>query len=105
MIFIIAHIIFAFIGLAALSRGEVALSKSSQITGSPARLIGVFALLTYPIAWVIGFCFGMYWAANHGGESYPLWTPLLVNFGAFVIVGLAICMVVRNTHKGKSTKG
>ena len=101
MIYIVAHAVFAIFGITALFKGRVSLSKHSKITGTSARLIGIFALLTYPISWVIGFCFGLYWGTNHSGEEVPLLpASLFVNFGAFSIVGIVILLVARRASKG-----
>jgi tellurite resistance protein TehA-like permease len=101
MIFLIAHIVFAIFGIAALSKGTVSMSKKSEISGAPARLIGILALLSYPIAWIIGFCFGLYWGTNHPGTEFPLSASLFINVGAFVIVGIAIFLVARKAPKGE----
>lgn len=105
MIYIVAHIIFAIFGISALSKGKVALSKQSEITGAPARLIGIIALLTYPISWIIGFCYGLYWGTNHPGEEFPLSASLFVNLGAFLIVGISIFAVARNAPKDAQGSG
>ena len=99
MIYLIAHLIFAVFGIATLAKGKVSLSKQAEISGPRARLIGILALLTYPIAWVFGFGFAIYWGTSHPGEDFPIEAALFVNFGAIVLVGIGIFLVARRAAK------
>ena len=98
MIFIIGHIIFGIFGLIIFVRGVVSLSKDTEVVGFHARMIGLLAMLTYPIAWVIGFCWGRFGGAYHQGEA-SIEAALFVNLGAFVISGIGIFITTRMAQR------
>lgn len=101
MIFIILWVVLAIFGIQAIASAKVSLSKSCEIHGKPARAIGVIALLTYPVTWIMGFCAGLYWGTTHPNEPMPTYIPFVICLAGAAVVLLAIAIVAFNSPKGK----
>ncbi len=99
MIFLIAWLLLAIFGIQALVSGKVSLSKTRIITGKSAKIMGIIALMPFPVAFVLGFSLGFYWGATRPGQEMPLVLPFLVNVGALVLVGIGIAIVASRAPK------
>ena len=47
------------VGILALARGRMTLSKTKVVVGAPARLLGLLALTPLPLAFMIGFVYAI----------------------------------------------
>ena len=93
MIFIVAYLLITILGFSALIKGRISLNRRKQILGKPARWMGALAILTYPVAWTIGFTYVSYRLTHFPQEDLPDSAPLIVNLGAYAIVGTGIFIV------------
>jgi hypothetical protein len=74
------------VGLLALVRGKMTISKSKVVVGAPARLLGLLALTPYPIAIVAVLLY----VASKGGQvgEDDQWTMTAIEGG--IVIGMAI---------------
>ena len=102
MIFILGYILISIFGLITLVKGRVSLTSKKSIIGIRARFIGLIALLTYPLAWIIGFCFTVYWANTHrvsNVHDIPISAAFYINGSAFLLVCFAIGVIALTSRK------
>jgi len=71
----ILEIAMTVMGVMALIKGEVKLSKNKVVTAPMAYVIGVILTATFPIALAIGLCIGFYYGAQ--GQELPMAAVLL----------------------------
>jgi hypothetical protein len=78
------------VGLLALVRGKMTISKTKVVVGTPARLLGLLALTPYPIAIVALLLY----AASKGGQvgEDDRWTLTAIEGG--IVIGMAILVFV-----------
>ncbi|MEZ5330358.1 MAG: hypothetical protein R3F19_35370 [Verrucomicrobiales bacterium] len=97
IIFYIGYLVFFLFGIFTLVRGKVALSEKRFIYGARARLIGLIAALTYPISWVVGFCYTFYRKqkeADFGLNDISFPAAMSIYLSGFISVALVIAIIV-----------
>jgi hypothetical protein len=97
---LLIEIALLVMGIIALVRGEITLSKRKVVTGAPARLIGLLAMAPLPIAFAIGFVHGV----MHGAQAGPNNDPIkfakdnmlfyaMIEAGILLVVGLLLVTI------------
>jgi len=99
MIFLLGYLLFFVFGLLALLQGKVSINKDTAIVGTPARIIGIIALMAYPVAFVIGFIHTTIWLRNNAYEDMPISASFIINGGAFLVIILAMAFVAFKARK------
>ena len=80
-------------GILALVRGKVSLTRNRIVTGTPARTIGVILILPLPLALASGFVLGIILVAQAGGA--PPQQADLVKYALPLELGIVLlCFVV-----------
>jgi len=64
----IVEIVMSIVGIFALIKGRVALTRSLVVVGAPAYAIGILLTLTFPLLFGIGLLFGVFEAARAHGQ-------------------------------------
>ncbi|HEY3788664.1 MAG TPA: hypothetical protein VGL71_07405 [Urbifossiella sp.] len=84
------EIAMIIVGLVALIRGKMTITKSKVVEGLPARLLGLVALTPIPIALTVGVAFVLI-AAPNNPEKFAednKWTLTLIE--VVIVIGIAI---------------
>lgn len=88
---LITELCLLVLGIITLVTGKINVSKDKMIVGAPARWIGAVLLLPLPLAFLVGFVWGMMIAAQ-GRMPDP---KELRTIGAVIEIGIfGLCMVV-----------
>jgi len=84
------------VGIMALVKGTVTLSKTRVVEGVPARIAGVIMLLPLPLSFAGGFMLGASRAMTKGGQVnvQEFQTTLIIMEVAIVLSCLAIGVVI-----------
>jgi hypothetical protein len=105
MIGIILESLVFLIGLVILISGKAALSRRIDLTGAPARAVGVWLMLFVPISISIyTACMG-YWLrslppnrTSVSSIEFPVIYLLVTIFGSMALVGLAVFLIYRGVR-------
>ena len=86
------EIAFTIFGLLAVIRGKMTLTKTRVVEGLPARLLGLVAMIEFPMALTAGIIYGLFKAKHGNGQMDEKELVILtgIELGFFVVM----CIVV-----------
>lgn len=90
----ILEIAMTVMGIMALIKGEVKLSKNKVVRAPMAYIIGVILTATFPIALMIGLGIGFYYGAN--GQELPM-AAVLIDVVVIAIMGASAAVLAFTT--------
>jgi hypothetical protein len=94
---LILEIGMLIMGILALVRGKISLTRNRVVTGTPARVIGVVLVLPLPLALVSGFVLGIVLVALSGGappkQADLVKYALPLEVGIVLLCGLAAVII------------
>lgn len=87
---LIGEIVLLVVGIMALVKGKLTLSKKHVLYGTPARLVGLIGMAPLPLSFAGGMAIGIYYAAQ--GKPFDVGT----HYGklALMEIGILISCVV-----------
>jgi hypothetical protein len=94
MCVILLYVGMALMGLFALISGKIQLTRQSEVLGVPARLIGVFLMLPFPLTLMGSFALGLIIAPTVQGKSPEQIEREIMPYAAGIVIGGIVLPVV-----------